>query len=318
MFEARGGPFKRPRTPPIPGASSFPCVCVQRPAENAGLCRSRADSGAQRHGAAASGSIPRMRIAALYDIHGNLPALDAVLAEVDLLDVDAIVVGGDVVPGPMMAETVARLRELGDRAHLVMGNGDREVIAAFDAGPQDDGQETSFSRFTAWAAARLDRADRDFLAAFAPVVHLEVDDLGPTLFCHGSPRSDTEMITAVTPPERLAPMLADVAERVVVCGHTHHQFALDLDGRRVLNAGSVGMPYQGAAAAFWLLLGPEAEWRRTDYDVDGALETLRATGAPDVDEVMLRQSLEDPVTADEVARYFEDLAARGGLESGRG
>jgi predicted phosphodiesterase len=260
----------------------------------------------------------RMRIAALYDIHGNLPALDAVLAEVDLLDVDAIVVGGDVVPGPMMAETVARLRDLGDRAQFVMGNGDREVIAAFDAGPaQDDGQETSFSRFTAWAAACLDRADRDFLAAFAPVVHLEVDDLGPTLFCHGSPRSDTEMITALTPPERLAPMLADVAERIVVCGHTHHQFALDLDGRSVLNAGSVGMPYQGAAAAFWLLLGPEAELRRTDYDVDGALETLRATGAPDVDEVMLRQSLEDPVTADEVARYFEDLAARGALESGR-
>ena len=253
-----------------------------------------------------------MRIAALYDIHGNLPALDAVLAEVDLLDVDAIVVGGDVVPGPMMAETVARLRSLGDRAQFVMGNGDREVIDAFDAGPEAaaDAEESRFSRFTAWAAARLDRADRDFLTSFAPVVRLEVDDLGPTLFCHGSPRSDTEMITALTPPERLAPMLADVAEQVVVCGHTHHQFTLALDGRRVLNAGSVGMPYQGAAAAFWLLLGPEAELRRTDYDVEGALETLRATGAPDVDEVMLRQSLVDPVTADEVARYFEDAAAR--------
>ena len=253
-----------------------------------------------------------MRIAALYDIHGNLPALDAVLAEVDLLDVDAIVVGGDVVPGPMMAETVARLRGLGDRAHFVMGNGDREVIDAFDAGPEAaaDAEESPFSRFTAWAAARLDRADRDVLARFAPVVRLEVDDLGPTLFCHGSPRSDTEMITALTPPERLAPMLADVAEQIVVCGHTHHQFALGLDGRRVLNAGSVGMPYQGAAAAFWLLLGPEAELRRTDYDVEGALETLRATGAPDVDEVMLRQSLVDPVPAEEVARYFEDAAAR--------
>jgi len=252
-----------------------------------------------------------MRIAALYDIHANLPALDAVLAEVDLLDVDAIVVGGDVVPGPMMAETIARLRGLGDRAHFVMGNGDREVIDAFDAGPgAADAEESPFSRFTAWAATRLDRADRDVLASFAPVVRLEVDDLGPTLFCHGSPRSDTEMITALTPPERLAPMLAHVAEEIVVCGHTHHQFALELDGRRVLNAGSVGMPYQGAAAAFWLLLGPEAELRRTDYDVEGALETLRATGAPDVDEVMLRQSLVDPVTADEVARYFEDAAAR--------
>ena len=98
-----------------------------------------------------------MRIAALYDIHGNLPALDAVLAEVDLLDVDAIVVGGDVVPGPMMAETVARLRSLGDRAQFVMGNGDREVIDAFDAGPEAaaDAGESRFSRFTAWAATRL-------------------------------------------------------------------------------------------------------------------------------------------------------------------
>ena len=255
-----------------------------------------------------------MRIAALYDIHGNLPALDAVLAEVDLLDVDAIVVGGDVVPGPIMAETVARLRGLGERAHFVMGNGDREMVAAFDAGDGAAGPDTPFARFTGWAAARLDQTDRDFLAGFAPIIRLEVDDLGPTLFCHGSPRSDSEIITAITPPERLRPMLAGVEERLVVCGHTHHQFALDLDGRRVLNAGSVGMPYQGAAAAFWLLLGPEAEMRRTDYDVDGALEALRATGAPDVDDVMLQDSLVDPVTAEEVARHFEDLAAGGGLE----
>jgi len=308
MYEAGGAAFKPPATPPIPGASSLPCVCVQRPAETRAFV---VLGDARLRRCARCDSIQRMRIAALYDLHGNLPALDAVLAEVDLLDVDAIVVGGDVVPGPMPADTVARLRDLGDRAHFVMGNGDREVIEAFDAGPAaTDAEESRFSPFTAWAAARLDRADRDFLAGFAPVVRLEVDDLGPTLFCHGSPRSDTEMITALTPPGRLGPMLEDVAEQVVVCGHTHHQFALELDGRRVLNAGSVGMPYQGAAAAFWLLLGPEAELRRTDYDVEGALETLRATGAPDVDELMLRQSLVDPVTADEVARYFEDAAAR--------
>jgi hypothetical protein len=68
------------------------------------------------------------------------------------------------------------------------------------------------------------------------------------------------------------------------------------------------MPYQGAAAAFWLLLGPEADMRRTDYDVDGALEALRATGAPDVDD-MLQESLVDPVTAEKVAQFFEESAA---------
>jgi predicted phosphodiesterase len=250
-----------------------------------------------------------MRIAVLCDIHGNLPALDAVLAEVELHDVDGIVVGGDVVPGPFMAETVERLRGLGDRARFVMGNGDREVVERFDAGARPDGAgDSQFERFTAWAASRLDWEQRDFLAAFEPVVRLPVDDVGPVLFCHGSPRSDTEMITQLTPPERLRPMLAGVEERTIVCGHTHHQFALEVDGRRVVNAGSVGMPYQGAAAAFWLLLGPDVAMRRTDYDVDGALEALRRTGAPDVDEVMLQQSLVDPTTADDVARFFEESA----------
>jgi predicted phosphodiesterase len=253
-----------------------------------------------------------MRIATLCDIHGNLPALDAVLTEVELLDVDAIVVGGDAVPGPFMAETIDRLRALGDRARFVMGNGDREVVEAFDAGRRPEDAEEGFERFTAWCATRIDRSQRDFLAAFEPVVSLPVDDLGPVLFCHGSPRSDTEIITRVTPPDRLEPMLERVAERTVVCGHTHHQFALGLNGRTVLNAGSVGMPYQGAAAAFWLLLGPEAQMRRTDYDIDGALDALRATGAPDIDEMMLRESLVTPAAADDVARHFEDMATRSG------
>jgi predicted phosphodiesterase len=251
-----------------------------------------------------------MRIATLCDIHGNLPALDAVLAEVELLDVDAIVFGGDVVPGPFMAETVDRLRGLGDRARFVMGNGDREVVEAFDAGVAPEDAAEGFQRFTAWCAARIDRSARDFLAAFEPVVSLEVDDVGPVLFCHGSPRSDMEIITQVTPPDRLAPMLDGVSERTIVCGHTHHQFARGIDAQTVLNAGSVGMPYQGAAAAFWLLLGPDVQMRRTDYDIDGALEALRATGAPDVDEMMLRESLVTPAQAEDVARFFEDMATK--------
>jgi putative phosphoesterase len=249
-----------------------------------------------------------MRIAALYDIHGNLPALDAVLAEVDLLDVDAIVIGGDVVPGPMPVETIDRVRALGDRARFVMGNADREVVAMFDAGTRVEDVSEEWMRMSAWGAGRLDRPRRDFLAGFAPDVRLEADDLGPVLFCHGSPRADTEIITALTQPARLAPMLADVAEPLVVCGHTHNQFALEHDGRRVVNAGSVGMPYQGAAAAFWLLLGPDVDLRRTDYDVDAALDAMRATGAPDLDE-QLRESLIDPLDAETVARMFEERAA---------
>src|SRR3954451_12499283 len=246
-----------------------------------------------------------MRIAALYDIHGNLPALEAALAEVELLDVDIVVVGGDVAPGAMTPQTIARLRSLGDRARFVMGNGDHEVIEAFDADPPPDPEAPDpLTRILAAEVARLDRADRDFLAAFEPVVRLEADGVGPTLFCHGSPRRDTEIITQVTPPQRLAPMLARGDEPAVVIGHTHHQFLLEHDGRRVVNAGAVGMPYQGAAAAFWLLLGPDVELRRTDYDVPAALDTMRAAGPPGIDELMLRESLVEPVGADEVARFF--------------
>jgi len=250
-----------------------------------------------------------MRIAALYDIHGNLPALEAVLAEVELLDVDAIVVGGDVAPGAMTPDAIARLRALGERARFVMGNGDREVVEAFDADPPPDPDAADpLTRILAAEVARLDRADRDFLAAFAPAVRLEADGVGPTLFCHGSPRSDTEIITQVTPPERLAPMLDGVDEPTIVIGHTHHQFVLEHLGRRIVNAGAVGMPYQGAAAAFWLLLGPDVDLRRTDYDVEGAVATMRAAGPPDIDEGMLADSLVNPTDAETVARIFEDRA----------
>ena len=160
-----------------------------------------------------------MRVAALYDIHGNLPALEAVLDEVQA---DLVVVGGDVAPGPLVDACFERLEALDVPVRWVMGNGDREELSG----------------------ARLER--------FEPTV--EVDGV---LYCHGSPRSDEEIITQITPPERLAPMLEGVTAELVVCGHTHHQFELAHDGRRVVNAGSVGLPYQGDAAAFWLMLGPE-------------------------------------------------------------
>jgi diadenosine tetraphosphatase ApaH/serine/threonine PP2A family protein phosphatase len=152
---------------------------------------------------------------------------------------------------------------------------------------------------------RIDRGDRDFLARFEPTVAIDVDGLGPTLFCHGSPRSDDERITRATPPERLAPMLDGVTERLVVCGHTHQQFDLRAADHRVLNAGSVGMPYEGAAAAFWLLLGPDAELRRTEYDVPAAIAVMRASGMPGVEKVLLQESLIEPADPDWVTNYFE-------------
>jgi putative phosphoesterase len=218
-----------------------------------------------------------VRVAALYDIHGNLPALEAVLAEVDA---DVVVVGGDVAPGPMVGECFERLEALDVPVRWVLGNGDREVLK--------DEQ----------------------LARFEPTVSLDVDGIGPVVFCHGSPRSDTEMITLITPPERLLPMLGGVAEEVVVCGHTHHQFDRTVGGTRVVNAGSVGLPYQGDAAAFWLALGPAVELRRTAYDTASAVDAFSAI--PELAD-SVRASLVEPISAQAIAEFFEQRAT---IESG--
>lgn len=241
-----------------------------------------------------------MRVAVLNDIHGNLPALDAVLAEVDRAD--AIVVGGDLVWGPMPAETLDRLVALGDRARFVMGNADRDVVEAFDGGVPEHEAVSSY------CAARISPSQRDFLAGLPPAVVLDVDGLGETLFCHGSPRSDTERITTATPDARLRRIVAGVGESLVVCGHTHRQFDRRIDTWRVVNAGAVGLPYEGRAAAFWAMLGPRVELRCTDYDIDDALQVFRAAGMTDDVEREMRLSLFDPADPDEVAEYFESRA----------
>ncbi len=249
-----------------------------------------------------------MRVAALYDIHANLPALEAVLSEVRNEDVDLIVCGGDCAAGPVPGDTIDVLRSLNVPARFVMGNADRAVIEAFDSGAGPEDVENEARLGTIWAAGQCTQAQRDFLAAFEPTVSVDVDGLGPVLFCHGSPRSDTEVITSMTPPDRLTPMLENVSEDVVVCGHTHRQFDLAAAGKRVLNAGSVGMPYEGEAAAFWLLLGDGVQKRRTAYDVSSALAIFRASGYPDADETF-RETLMEPADPDYVSRYFEDNAA---------
>lgn len=251
-----------------------------------------------------------MRVAALYDIHGNLPALTAVLAEVAQEGVGAIVIGGDVAAGPQPRETVQQLMALGQRARFVRGNADREVVDAFDQRrTRAENESGPTDKTAAFAAARITRNQRDFLADFRPTVTLDVDGLGPVLFCHGSPRSDTEIITTQTSTERLSTILEGVTEPIVVGGHTHRQLVHHATDRRFVNAGSVGLPYEGRPGAFWALLGPEVSLRCTEYDVSTAADQLRETGYPDIEE-MLSASLLDPVDADETASFFEGLAAR--------
>jgi putative phosphoesterase len=216
-----------------------------------------------------------VRIAALADIHGNLPALEAVLAEVDGEKPDLIVVCGDLASGPMPAETIDLLQTL-RHARFVSGNADRGLIEAFD-GKNDAVMPGPFAD---WCAKQISREQRDFLASFEPTVTIDdVDGLGRVLFCHASPRNDVDIFTAGTPTERVRTLMADVTADIVVCGHTHMQFDREVDGLRVINPGSVGMPY-GEPGAHWAMLGPDVKMRRTAHDLEAAAARIRALSWP--------------------------------------
>ena len=220
-----------------------------------------------------------MRIAALHDVHGNLPALEAVLDEVERERVDAIVCGGDVAAGPMPVECVALLRAAG--AKFVRGNADRE--------------------HSAWLVAQMSDEERAFLAGLPTTVLL-----GEVLFCHGTPRSDEEIVTRITPVDVFEEILSGVEQELVVGGHVHVQFDRRVGAHRFVNAGSVGMPYEGRRGAFWALVSDDVELRSTEYDAEAALARIRETGYPDTEE--LAGWLLDPPDPDEVSAYFEGLA----------
>ncbi len=233
-----------------------------------------------------------MRVAALYDVHGNLPALEAVLADPRLAQADVVVCGGDLVAGPMPAACLDRLSSCAVPVRFVRGNGDREVAARSDA------------HGGAWCAAELGPERLAVVADWPLTVDLDV--AGGATFCHATPRSDTEIVTRLTPDDEVEAALADATSDLVVCGHTHVQVDRRLaGGRRVVNAGSVGRPYEGVRGAFWALLGDDVELLRTDYDVEGAAAAILASAYPDAGDHAAQ--LLDPPGADEVSAYFERI-----------
>lgn len=233
-----------------------------------------------------------MRVAALSDIHGNLPALEAVLAEVEREEVDAIVVGGDTVSGPWPVEVLELLTSVG--ARVVRGNADRLTLQ------RDDGH------LGAWCADRLGPERLAAVAAWPLTLELEVDGLGCVLVCHSTPRSDDPIYTRITAEDEVIDLLGPVTSDVFVCGHTHVQYDRRLsNGLRLVNPGSVGLPYEGRRGAFWALLGPDVEFRQTEYDVDAAVAAIRALGSP-VDERLIGY-LTNPLDPDVATAEFESL-----------
>ena len=225
-----------------------------------------------------------MRIATLYDVEGNLHALDAVLHELEHVRPDVVVFGGDVFCGAQPVDVLDRARSL-PNARFLLGNADRldEPNVAF-------------------AVAQLREDQRELVAAFQ-----EQLVLGDVLFRHGSPRSVDELVTLLTPKEVVREMLAGVAQSTVVIGHTHTQFDRRIDGYRIVNSGSVGAAWEAEPGAYWAVLEDgDVELRRTDYDHEAA---IRAIATDDPGRELRAQWIRGPHDPEAIARGLEAALA---------
>lgn len=226
-----------------------------------------------------------MRVAALYDVEGNVPALEAVLAELETLQPDAIVFGGDLFCGAQPVEVVDRARSLSN-ARFILGNVDR----------LDDPN-------VAYQVALLREDEREFVAAFP-----EELVIGDVLYRHGSPRSVDEVVTLLTPDELLREMLDGIEQKTIVIGHTHSQFDRRVGDYRVVNAGSVGAAWETEPGAYWALLDDgQVELRRTIYDID---EAVRRLAADDPNRKMREQWIRGPHDPRAIAQRIEESLRR--------
>jgi predicted phosphodiesterase len=254
-------------------------------------------------------TLPRFRrVAVLSDVHGNAEAMAAVAEAVLAEQPDALVLCGDLTWGSQPEETWALIGDLRERiggpSFLVRGNAERSLAELRAGTQQKEPREREL-----WMLAHHSAATLDALETFETTVGLDVEGLGPTRFCHGSPRSDEELITTRTPEARINALMQNVAERVLVSAHTHIQFDRRVAGIRSINAGSVGLPYMGATGAFWALLGPDVDLRRTAYDLEAATAAYRATDDP-LAEQMVEMLLDAP-TLEQVVEHAETVEFSG-------
>jgi len=227
-----------------------------------------------------------MRFALISDIHGNLPALEAVLDEIEGERVDEILCLGDVAVGPQPGETLDRVRELG--CPVVLGNWDAYFIRGFPEHETEIGQK--LVEMGEWWADQLSAEQRAYIDTF-------VDELtrpGLAAF-HGSPRSYEDFIYATTPDSELSKMLNGAREPLLAGGHTHFAMVRHFDGSLLVNPGSVGLPF--AKQEQVMRISPWAEYalvdwdygrlsvelRRTDFDVESLLDLIRSSGMPHAD-----------------------------------
>jgi putative phosphoesterase len=248
-----------------------------------------------------------MRVAALYDIHGNLPALESVLDEIAHAAVDRMVIGGDVVCGPMTRDALARLLDLDIPVDFIRGNAEVSVLAEMGGADQTRPLPEPIRQVLRWEAQQL-RGYEPVLAGWPMTLRQRIPGLGTVVFCHATPRNEDEIFLKSTPEEVLEPIFSAVEADVVVCGHTHMQFDRTIGQVRVVNAGSVGMPI-GAPGARWLLLGPEIELRHTLYDFANAADRVRETSYPQAQEFAATNVLQ-PLSEAAMLEMFTPFALK--------
>jgi predicted phosphodiesterase len=259
-----------------------------------------------------------MPIAALYDIHGNLPALEAVLEDVRKANVDQIVVGGDVLPGPMPCAVLALLLDVNIPVRFIHGNGELAVLAQIGVDDPEavkywgtiDGKPLpeSLRAVLRWTAEEIHPQYDQLVRSWPKTVRLEIAGLGHVLFCHGTPRSEVECFTRLTSEERLSSAFEGVDASVVVCGHTHMQFDRVIADCRVVNAGSVGMPF-GRTGADWLLLGPDVQLRHSSYALQDGAARIQKTRYPQAVEFAEQYVLHSP-SEEAMLEVFTDASFR--------
>lgn len=246
-----------------------------------------------------------MRAAAICDIHGNLPALEAVLDQIARESVDRIVVGGDVVVGPMSADVMERLLHVETPIDFIQGNAEASVLTEMAGADHPMPFPEPILEVMRWEARQLARF-RSLMAGWPITLRHRIDGLGDVLFCHATPRDLNEIFLPSTPEDVLAPIFEAARADVVVCGHTHMPFDRIIGTVRVVNAGSVGMPF-APPGAYYLLLGPGVEPRHLHYDLHGAAARVRATAYPQAQEFADKYILNPPSTAAMTA-VFEGFA----------
>lgn len=233
-----------------------------------------------------------MHIATIYDIHGNVPALEAVLAEIEQQHIDLLVVGGDVIAGPMPRKILSLLRALDVAIEYIWGNAEAELLRCV-AGQPIGGLSERANNDARWLVETLTAEEVEFIKSWSNTFTVDVPELGKVLFCHATPYSNIQIFTADTEKSKLDEIFANIEADVVVCGHTHIPFDIAIAGIRVVNSGSVGMPFS-AVGAEWLLLDTAIHFMHTNYDLETAAHRIRQSEYPEAESFASNNVLHTP------------------------